>query len=101
VATSFQLLCQVKLAAVTPGSMAVQAEICSLQPHTMSWSNVCDYYHPADFHAMAEACSAPEGTVHHLHSMNWIREVKGASHIEMLLTTDGTYSRAMVSVRRC
>jgi hypothetical protein len=88
---------QVKLAAVEPRARAVQAKIRSLKPHTISWSNVCDYYHPADFHAMAKACSAPEDTVHHLHSMNWIRDVKGASCIELLLTADGSLKGAEVT----
>jgi hypothetical protein len=87
---------QVKLAAVEPHARAVQAEIRSLKPHTISWSNVCDYYHPADFHAMAKACSAPEGTVHHLHSMNWIRDVKGASCIDLLLAVDGSLKSSEV-----
>ena len=26
---------------------------------------------PADFHAMARACSGDEDTVHYMHSMNW------------------------------
>jgi hypothetical protein len=98
VCESSLVLLQVRLAAVEPGDEAVQAEIRSLQPRTISWSNVCDFYLPADFHAMAEACSAPEGgTVHHLHSMNWVRDVKGASRISFLLAADGSLERAEVS----
>lgn len=47
----------------------------------MSWSNVCDYVSPKDFHKMARACSVDAGhrsTIHFLYSMNWIQEVKGA-----------------------
>ena len=85
-----------KLAAVTPDAKAVQAEIHTLQPYTMSWSNVCDYMHPADFHALARGCSAPKETVHYLHSMNWTIEVKGASCIEHLAATDGSPAAAEV-----
>jgi hypothetical protein len=79
-----------KLAAVEPAAKAVQAEIRALQPYTMSWSNVCDYYHPAEFHSMARACSAPNDTVHYLHTMNWVQETKGASCIDLLLSHDGS-----------
>ncbi len=37
----------------------------------MSWSNVPDYMHPDDFHAVARACSGTAETVHFMHSMNW------------------------------
>jgi hypothetical protein len=91
-----RLLPQVKLAAVEPAAKAVQAEIRALQPYTMSWSNVCEHYHPADFHAMAKACSAPEDTVHYLHSMNWVMQVKGASCIDFLVSHDGTLQASKV-----
>jgi hypothetical protein len=37
----------------------------------MSWSNVPDYMHPDDFHAVARACSGTAETVHFMHTMNW------------------------------
>jgi hypothetical protein len=36
-----------------------------------------------EFHSMAQRCSAP-ATLHFLHSMNWIRDVNGASHVDLV-----------------
>lgn len=69
---------QVRLGAVTPSSRALHAAIKALTPWTLSWSNVPDYYHPRDFHAMARACSADANTVHRSHSMNWVMVGWGA-----------------------
>lgn len=69
---------QVRLGAVTPSSHALHAAIKALTPRTLSWSNVPDYFHPRDFHAMARACSADADTVHHSHSMNWVMVGLGA-----------------------
>jgi len=66
-------------AAVEPTNPDILRKIKNLSPHTISWSNVCDYYSPQDFHVMAQACSMKTDTVHHLYSMNWVRRVKGAS----------------------
>jgi hypothetical protein len=38
-----------------------------------------------DYLELAKACSAL-ATVHFLHSMNWARETKGASHLDWLVT---------------
>jgi hypothetical protein len=72
---------------VEPSHRALLAEISSLQPWAISWSNVPDYLSPKDFHAMARACSRPGGedTVHSLQSMNWPYDVVCASHIDLLL----------------
>ncbi|CAI2167999.1 13289_t:CDS:1 [Funneliformis geosporum] len=48
-----------------------------LDPWTMSWSNICDYFYAQEFHKMLQACSG-EDTVHVMTSMNWITEVYGA-----------------------
>ncbi|KAF6261684.1 hypothetical protein COO60DRAFT_1636661 [Scenedesmus sp. NREL 46B-D3] len=37
-----------------------------------------------EFHVMAQRCSAA-ATLHYLHSMNWVRDVKGASHLDLLV----------------
>jgi hypothetical protein len=34
---------------------------------------------------MARACSAPEDTVHYMHTMNWVKDVMGASHLDLLM----------------
>ncbi|KAG1675033.1 hypothetical protein FOA52_002690 [Chlamydomonas sp. UWO 241] len=54
----------------------------------MSWSNVLDYIEPRDFHAMAEACGG-KGAVHYGHSMNWVRDMKGASWLDVKATLPG------------
>jgi hypothetical protein len=37
-----------------------------------------------DFHQLAQECSAP-ATIHFTHSMNWVREVKMACHVDLLM----------------
>lgn len=37
-----------------------------------------------EFHFMAQQCSA-RATIHFLHSMNWVREVKGVSWVDWIL----------------
>ena len=49
------------------GNVGVISSIRSLEPYAISWSNVPDYMHPADFHKLAQAVSAPEDTVHFMH----------------------------------
>ena len=57
------------------------SSISSLNPLSISWSNVCDYFSPKDFHKMARACSSNE-TIHFAYSMNWPMFVKGAGVID-------------------
>ncbi|GBB90310.1 hypothetical protein RclHR1_17200002 [Rhizophagus clarus] len=52
-----------------------------LNPWTISWSNICDYFYARDFHKLLRACSAND-TVHVMTSMNWITEVFGAHIME-------------------
>ncbi|MEW5312491.1 MAG: hypothetical protein WDW38_004122 [Sanguina aurantia] len=73
---------RVHLGHVQPSNTQLLARIRRLSPWTMSWSNVPDYLKPADFHEMARACSAPEDTIHYLHSMNWVRDVKGSCFMD-------------------
>eukprot|EP00854_Cymbomonas_tetramitiformis_P005726 gene5726-6915_t len=67
---------------VEPENVETLKSIAAMQPWTMSWNNVCEYLPPADFHAMARACSASEDTVHYGYSMNWSRSVMGASSLD-------------------
>lgn len=56
-----------------------------------------DYLHPRDFHRLARAISAPDlDTVHMMHSMNWVQEVKGASHLDLTLPEADTAKAAEV-----
>lgn len=47
-----------------------------MEPFLIHWSNVVDYIHPHDFHAIAKNMSGPD-TVHILHSCNWTSRVYG------------------------
>lgn len=78
-------LLQVRLGTVEPLATTTLAAIRNLQPYTISWSNVPDYIAPAEFHKMARAVSANEDTVHFMHSMNWVKDVMGAFHIDIML----------------
>ena len=54
-------------------------KICNdLRPRSMSWSNVCDYIDPVEFHMLARKCSVGNETIHFGYSMNWPQDVKGA-----------------------
>ena len=44
---------------VEPGAPDTAASLRALRPSTLSWSNLPDYYAPADFHRMARACAPP------------------------------------------
>ncbi|GIL66711.1 hypothetical protein Vafri_20195 [Volvox africanus] len=86
---------QLHLKAVEPDSTAIST-IAALRPATISWSNVPDFYPPAAFHKLARSCSVPRtsatssrssstgGTTHYVASCNWPRDIKGASHLDML-----------------
>ncbi|KAJ3066660.1 hypothetical protein HDU98_010057 [Podochytrium sp. JEL0797] len=70
--------------AVVPGDSTTIAAIRNLNPFTMNWSNVPDYFSPRDFFALAKSVSAKrdKDTVHHMYSMNWLRDVKGGFLID-------------------
>ncbi|RHZ47791.1 hypothetical protein Glove_567g18 [Diversispora epigaea] len=65
---------------VSNENSALLSSIRQLDPWTMSWSNICDYFYPNDFHKLLKACSGND-TIHAMSSMNWITEVYGA-HIK-------------------
>ena len=56
----------------------VCARIKSLNPYSMSWSNISDYISPESFHSMARECSNDD-TIHFICSMSWATVVKGLS----------------------
>lgn len=58
------LIMDVRLCALDPDDKASLASVAALDPHTITWSNVCDYYPAKDFHDMARGCSG-NNTVHH------------------------------------
>ncbi len=73
------------MGAIEPSSQELLSRISSLSPTSMSWSNVCDYCTPRAFHNLARSCSGPK-TVHVLHMMNWVKNVKGTTHIDYMLS---------------
>ena len=76
------LLPSVKLGSVSRKNVALLKEIHSLSPWHMSWSNLCDYLTPTDFHYIARKCSATSDTMHFGYSMNWTTETMGASILD-------------------
>jgi hypothetical protein len=72
-----RIVIEPRLGMVVVNSPTIEV-IHTLQPYTMSWSNVLDYMTPRDFHTVARACSAAEETVHYAYSMNWTNQVKGS-----------------------
>jgi hypothetical protein len=61
-------------------------EIRALNAWTISWSNICDYFQSTEFHKMARACSG-EDTIHFGYSMNWPKQVFGASILDFRFNT--------------
>jgi tetratricopeptide (TPR) repeat protein len=57
-------------------------QIAALNPWTMSWSNVSDYYRTSEFHRIARACSVNGDTMHFAYSMNWSTDVAGSHLID-------------------
>lgn len=58
-------------------------EIFKLQPNTMSWSNLVDYFCQQEFHVLAQSLSRERGgTVHYGYSMNWPTSMYGASILD-------------------
>lgn len=79
------------------------------QPSSMSWSNLCDYINPRDFHKMLHQCSIGSGTAHFGYSMNWSMEVKGTYLGDYAFVYDDeflkkfvekTYDEAIKSIRK-
>jgi hypothetical protein len=53
-----QIKVQLSVSLLSLNSSPVHEEIASLQPHSMSWSNILDYMSPDQFHALAKNCSS-------------------------------------------
>lgn len=73
---------RVKLGSISKENVALMGEIRALSPWSMSWSNVCDYITPTDFHYIARHCSGPSDTMHFGYSMNWTMETMGTSILD-------------------
>ncbi|GMH42350.1 hypothetical protein BSKO_10269 [Bryopsis sp. KO-2023] len=77
-----------RLKGVTAGDEKVQRDIAEMEPWTMSWSNLCDYSSEKDFHKMLKACSV-RNTVHYMHTMNWLIQVKGTDLNDYMTIPEG------------
>ena len=72
-----QLVIDVRLYAVHSDDHDALASVAALNAQSITWSNVCEYCPPQEFHRMARACSGAN-TVHYAHVMNWLLYVKGS-----------------------
>ncbi|GMH42324.1 hypothetical protein BSKO_10243 [Bryopsis sp. KO-2023] len=77
-----------RLKGVTAGDEKVHRDIAEMEPWTMSWSNLCDYSSEKDFHKMLKACSVRD-TVHYMHTMNWLIQVKGTDLNDLMTFRGG------------
>ena len=57
--------------------------LAALNARSITWSNVCEYCPPQEFHRMARACSGAN-TVHYAHVMNWLLYVKGSRAVDLM-----------------
>ncbi len=92
---SGQVVVDVRVGALDPANPATLASIAALNPLLITWSNVCDYFQPNDFHRVARACSGPK-TVHHAYSMNWYGCVKGAKVLDLM--ADGVDPAVLITL---
>jgi len=70
------LIMTFEVAAVSPENPSLLHRIRKMNPRTVDWSNLPDYFSQTDFLWMAGECSSAE-TVHNVHIMNWVRRVPG------------------------
>ena len=66
---------------ISAENKAAVEEISALNPTSISWSNVCDYFNPKEFHSLARKCSGRQ-TLHFAYSMNWPQRVFGTNVID-------------------
>ena len=60
---------------------AAAEEISAMNPSSISWSNISDYFNPKEFHSLAKQCSGNK-TLHFAYSMNWPQRVDGTSIVD-------------------
>lgn len=72
---------QIRHAWLTPKKEQEVTHLRSLEPTSISWSNMCDYTTVPDLHRLAHACSLPT-TQHFMHSIDWVNDVKGANVVD-------------------
>jgi len=73
-----------RIATISPETPELLKEIQTMNPYTVDWSNIMDYFSKQDFFCMARAASS-EDTVHYIHLMNWVSCYKGASVFDYAL----------------
>jgi hypothetical protein len=70
------LLFTPKLGHISLDNKALLEEIKKANPFVISWSNLCDYMEPKEFHTIAKKVAGPD-SVHYLHSCLWMQRVYG------------------------
>ena len=74
--TQDKLRMSFELNEVTPANKELLSRIKRMDPYTIDWSNLPDYFSKEQFIAMARETSGAE-TVHNMHFMNWTNRVIG------------------------
>jgi hypothetical protein len=90
---------EVRLGLIGIDSDDVIEDVRSIQPSSMSWSNLCDYIVIKDFFAITKACSTSK-TKHFGYSMNWPMEVKGAYGVDYLAEDEKFRRKQLEDARR-
>ena len=60
---------------------SLYSQLKALRARTATWSNLCDYIRPTEFHHMAAACSFRQ-TQHFGYSINWMQETYGVNLLD-------------------
>jgi hypothetical protein len=65
-----------KLGTISIDAAEIINEIRCTNPYVISWSNLCDYIDPTEFHAIVRRASGSD-TVHYVHFCNWTQRMYG------------------------
>ena len=76
-----KIVCHLHTKFVDPTDMELAATIKRLNPFSIDWSNVPDYFEKNSFIRFARACSV-DNTMHTMHFINWPQFVFGAVHVD-------------------
>ena len=82
-----KIVCHLHTKYVDPEDMEFAATIQRLNPHSIDWSNVLDFFEKNNFIRFARACSVDD-TVHTMHSLNWIWYIYGSSKTDWIESKD-------------
>ena len=82
-----QIVCHLHTKFIETEDMEFAATIKGLNPYSIDWSNLPDYFEKNSFIRFARACSVDD-TVHTMHFLNWPHYVFGAVHIDWVNCQD-------------